>query len=52
MVNAAGQSVMGHFFDITDEQWEEQIQLKFFAIIYAVRASHPHFSEKGRRADD
>ncbi|KWW21124.1 MULTISPECIES: SDR family oxidoreductase [Peribacillus] len=47
LVNAAGQSVMGHFFDITDEQWDEQIQLKFFAIIYAVRASHPHLVKRG-----
>ncbi|MDQ7863479.1 SDR family NAD(P)-dependent oxidoreductase [Peribacillus frigoritolerans] len=51
LVNAAGQSVMGHFFEITDEQWEEQIQLKFFAIIYAVRASHPHIVKKGEAAD-
>ncbi|WP_285766829.1 SDR family oxidoreductase [Peribacillus sp. SI8-4] len=47
VVNAAGQSVMGHFFDISDEQWDEQIQLKFFAIIYAVRASHPHLVKRG-----
>jgi NAD(P)-dependent dehydrogenase (short-subunit alcohol dehydrogenase family) len=47
LVNAAGQSVMGYFFDITDEQWQEQIQLKFFAIIYAVRAAHPHLVKRG-----
>lgn len=47
LVNAAGQSVMGYFFDITDEQWEEQIQLKYFAIIYAVRAVHPHLVNRG-----
>ncbi|MFS0575793.1 SDR family oxidoreductase [Sporosarcina sp. 179-K 3D1 HS] len=47
LVNAAGQSVMGYFFDITDEQWEEQIQLKYFAIIYAVRAVHPHLMKRG-----
>jgi NAD(P)-dependent dehydrogenase (short-subunit alcohol dehydrogenase family) len=47
LVNAAGQSVMGHFFDITDEQWQEQIQLKYFAIIYAVRATHPYLVKRG-----
>ncbi|MEK3937222.1 SDR family oxidoreductase [Sporosarcina sp. FSL W7-1349] len=47
LVNAAGQSVMGYFFDITDEQWQEQIQLKYFAIIYAVRAVHPHLVKRG-----
>jgi NAD(P)-dependent dehydrogenase (short-subunit alcohol dehydrogenase family) len=47
LVNAAGQSVMGHFFDISDEQWQEQIQLKYFAIIYAVRAVHPYLVKQG-----
>lgn len=47
LVNAAGQSVMGYFFDVTDEQWEQQIQLKYFAIIHAVRAVHPHLVKKG-----
>jgi NAD(P)-dependent dehydrogenase (short-subunit alcohol dehydrogenase family) len=47
LVNAAGQSVMGHFFDVTDEQWQEQIQLKYFAIIYAVRAVHPYLVKQG-----
>lgn len=47
LVNAAGQSVMGYFFDITDEQWQEQIQLKYFAIIYAVKAVYPHLVKRG-----
>ncbi|WP_018130849.1 SDR family oxidoreductase [Effusibacillus pohliae] len=47
LVNAAGQSVMGHFFDITDEQWKEQIELKYFAIIYAVRAVYPYLVKRG-----
>ncbi|MGO4889403.1 SDR family oxidoreductase [Anaerobacillus sp. MEB173] len=47
LVNAAGQSVMGYFFDVTDEQWEQQIQLKYFAIIYAIRAVHPYLVKQG-----
>ncbi|CAM3469586.1 SDR family oxidoreductase [Brevibacillus invocatus] len=47
LVNAAGQSVMGHFFDITDEQWRQQIDLKYFAIIYAVHAVYPHLVKQG-----
>ncbi|EFV76306.1 hypothetical protein HMPREF1013_03485 [Bacillus sp. 2_A_57_CT2] len=47
LVNAAGQSVMGYFFDITDDQWQEQIQLKYFAIIHAVRAVHPYLVRRG-----
>ncbi|WP_408010108.1 SDR family oxidoreductase [Pseudalkalibacillus sp. A8] len=49
LINSAGRSVMGHFFDITDEQWTEQIQLKYFAIIYAVRAVYPYMSNEGGR---
>jgi NAD(P)-dependent dehydrogenase (short-subunit alcohol dehydrogenase family) len=47
LVNAAGQSVMGYFFDVTDEQWEQQIQLKYFAIIYTIKAVHPYFIKRG-----
>ncbi|WP_428908018.1 SDR family oxidoreductase [Niallia sp. Krafla_26] len=47
LVNAAGQSVMGYFFDVTDEQWEQQIQLKYFAIIYAIRGAYPHLKNRG-----
>lgn len=47
LVNAAGDSLMGHFFDVTDEQWENQIQLKYFAIIYAIRAVYPHMKKRG-----
>lgn len=46
LVNAAGQSVMGYFFDVTDEQWQQQIQLKYFAIIYAVKAVHPYLVKR------
>src|SRR5699024_7801748 len=47
LVNAAGRSVMGHFFDITDEQWQEQLNLKYFAIIHAVQAVHPYMKKEG-----
>lgn len=47
LVNSAGYSIMGHFLDITDEQWQEQINLKYFAIINAVRAVYPHMKEEG-----
>jgi NAD(P)-dependent dehydrogenase (short-subunit alcohol dehydrogenase family) len=47
LVNSAGRSVMGHFFDITNDQWEEQIKLKYHAIIFAVRAAYPYMKEQG-----
>lgn len=47
LVNSAGRSVMGHFFDLTDQEWEEQINLKYYAIIYAVRAVYPYMIEQG-----
>lgn len=47
LVNAAGQSVMGYFFEVTDEQWQEQIELKYFSVIYAVRAVVPYLRQSG-----
>jgi len=47
LVNSAGYSIMGHFFDITDEQWQEQINLKYFAIINAVQAVYPYMKKEG-----
>lgn len=47
LVNAAGRSLMSHFFDVTNEQWEEQIKLKYYAIIYAVRAVSPYMKKQG-----
>lgn len=47
LVNAAGRSLMSHFFDVTNEQWEEQIKLKYYAIIYAVRAVVPYMKKQG-----
>jgi len=47
LVNAAGRSLMRHFFDVTDEQWQEQIRLKYYAIIYAVRAVVPYMKKQG-----
>lgn len=47
LVNSAGHSVMGYFFDITDEQWDMQMKLKYYAIIYAVHAVYPHMKVRG-----
>src|SRR5699024_8925014 len=47
LVNSAGHSIMGYFFDITDEQWDKQIKLKYYAIIYAIRAVHKHMKARG-----
>ncbi|TCP31713.1 NAD(P)-dependent dehydrogenase (short-subunit alcohol dehydrogenase family) [Scopulibacillus darangshiensis] len=47
LVNAAGKSIMGHFFDITNDQWDEQIRLKYFSVIYAVRAVYPYMLKRG-----
>jgi NAD(P)-dependent dehydrogenase (short-subunit alcohol dehydrogenase family) len=50
LVNSAGGSLMKRFFDVSDEEWMEQIRLKYFAIIYAVRAAFPYLkkSSSGR----
>jgi NAD(P)-dependent dehydrogenase (short-subunit alcohol dehydrogenase family) len=47
LLNNAGKSIMSHFFDITDEQWQEQINLKYFAVIFAVQAVVPFMRKQG-----
>lgn len=47
LLNNAGKSIMSHFFDVTDEQWQEQINLKYFAIIFAVQAVVPFMRKQG-----
>lgn len=48
LINNAGKSIMAHFFDITDEQWQEQINLKYYAIIYAVQQVVPIMKRSGQ----
>lgn len=48
LVNSAGRSIMKHFFDVTNEEWEEQIQLKYFSTIYTVRAVYPYMKQRGQ----
>lgn len=48
LVNSAGRSIMKHFFDLTNAEWDEQIKLKYYSIIYTVRAVYPYMKEKGQ----
>ena len=41
LVNNAGQGRMSTFADTTDEQWREELDLKFFSQIHPVRAFLP-----------
>lgn len=41
LVNNAGQGRMSTFADTTDEQWREELDLKYFSQIYPVRAFLP-----------
>lgn len=41
LVNNAGQGRMSTFADTTDEQWREELELKYFSQIYPVRAFLP-----------
>jgi NAD(P)-dependent dehydrogenase (short-subunit alcohol dehydrogenase family) len=41
LVNNAGQGRMSTFADTTDDQWREELDLKFFSQIYPVRAFRP-----------
>ncbi|MEN5198049.1 SDR family oxidoreductase [Pseudomonas wadenswilerensis] len=41
LINNAGQGRVSTFADTTDEAWSEELQLKFFSVIYPVRAFLP-----------
>lgn len=45
LINCAGGSLMKGFFELTDEDWQQQISLKYFAVIYAIRAAIPYLKE-------
>ncbi len=41
LINNAGASIVTTFAETTDEQWEQQLKLKFFSIIYPTRVFAP-----------
>jgi len=45
LVNNAGQGRMSTFADTTDEQWRQELELKFFSQIYPVRSFKPLLDE-------
>jgi NAD(P)-dependent dehydrogenase (short-subunit alcohol dehydrogenase family) len=47
LINNAGRSRMTTFMETTDEMWREEFELKFFSIIYPVRAVYPHMKARG-----
>ncbi len=47
LVNNAGRGRITSFAQTTDEGWQEEFQIKFFSIIYAVRAVQPVMKERG-----
>src|SRR4051812_27537954 len=46
LVNNAGRGRQTTFMETTDEAWREELNLKFFSVIYPIRAVYP--SMKGR----
>jgi 3-oxoacyl-[acyl-carrier protein] reductase len=47
LVNCAGATKRGDFFDLTDEDWSDGFALKFFGYVRMTRAAWPHL--KARR---
>ena len=50
LVNNAGQARMSTFADTTDEDWREELELKFFSQIHPVRAFKPLLDESDAAA--
>jgi NAD(P)-dependent dehydrogenase (short-subunit alcohol dehydrogenase family) len=47
LVNNAGQSAAGRFVDVTDEQWQLDIDLKLMAAVRLSRLAWPHMESQG-----
>ncbi len=47
LVNNAGQGRFLTFRETSDEQWRQELELKFFSIIHPVRAAYPHLQARG-----
>lgn len=47
LVNNAGAAVGGVLEYLSDEQWEDALQLKFFGYVRCTRAVLPHFKKQG-----
>jgi 3-oxoacyl-[acyl-carrier protein] reductase len=47
LVNNAGTSAAGAFESITDEAWQNDLELKLFGAIRATRAAIPHMRQQG-----
>jgi NAD(P)-dependent dehydrogenase (short-subunit alcohol dehydrogenase family) len=48
LVNNAGRGRVTTFMETTDEAWREELELKFFSIIYPVRAVYPYMKARGQ----
>ena len=47
VVNNAGQSAAGRFVDVSDEQWQQDIDLKLMAAVRLSRLAWPHMEAQG-----
>jgi len=47
LVNNAGTSAAGPFLDVSDEQWQHDLDLKFFAAVRLIRLCLPSMQAKG-----
>jgi NAD(P)-dependent dehydrogenase (short-subunit alcohol dehydrogenase family) len=50
LVNNAGQGRVSRFEDTTDEQWRDELELKYFSIIHPTRAFLPHLERSANAA--
>ena len=47
LVNNAGRSAAGRFMDVSDEEWIEDFNLKFYGAVWGCRYSIPHMRKIG-----
>ncbi len=50
LVNNAGQARLSKFDDTKDDEWREELELKFFSIIYPSKSFRPYLEKSGTGA--
>ena len=47
LVNNAGQARVSNYEDTSEEAWREELNLKFFSVLYPSKSFQPHFPKVG-----
>lgn len=50
LINNAGQGLVSDFENTTDEQWIDEVKLKYFSVLHIIKAALPHLRQSDVRS--